>query len=66
VTAVSIIIVNWNGKRLLGDCLDGLRRQTYKDFSVVLVDNGSNDGSPEFVQSHYPEVKIIALLLNIK
>ena len=65
MTAVSIIIVNWNGKKFLADCLDGLKQQTYKDFSVLIVDNGSNDGSPEFVQTHYPEVRIITLSRNL-
>lgn len=62
---ISIIIVNWNGKRLLSRCLDGLRQQTYRQFSVILVDNGSNDGSIDFVNRNYSEVKTIALPKNI-
>ncbi len=61
---VSVIIVNWNGKSFLADCLDGLRQQTYRDFSVIMVDNGSNDGSLDYVQTHYPEVKTIDLSYN--
>jgi GT2 family glycosyltransferase len=64
VSAVSIIIVNWNGKSFLADCLDGLKRQTYGNFSVIMVDNGSVDGSLDYVQTHYPEVKTIALSEN--
>jgi len=64
VETVSIIIVNWNGKILLADCLDGLRQQTYSDFSVIMVDNGSNDGSLDYIQTHYPEVKTIPLSEN--
>ena len=63
--AVSIIIVNWNGKNFLASCLDGLKQQTYRDFSIILVDNGSNDGSLDYVQTHYPEVKTIALAENL-
>jgi GT2 family glycosyltransferase len=63
--AVSIIIVNWNGKNFLASCLDGLKQQTYRDFSIILVDNGSNDGSLELVQKNYPEVQIIALSENL-
>ena len=42
---VSVIIVNWNGKRLLPDCLASLKAQTFRDFEVIVVDNGSTDGS---------------------
>jgi len=57
--------VNWNGKNLLASCLDGLKQQTYGDFSIILVDNGSNDGSLKLVQKNYPEVKTIALPENL-
>jgi GT2 family glycosyltransferase len=61
---VSIIIVNWNGREFLRECLEGLRRQVYRDFSVILVDNGSHDGSTAFVSENYPEVSIVALKDN--
>jgi GT2 family glycosyltransferase len=41
----SVIILNWNGARLLPECLSALAGQTYRDFELVLVDNGSIDGS---------------------
>ncbi len=41
----SVIILNWNGARLLPECLSALARQTYRDFELLLVDNGSIDGS---------------------
>lgn len=62
---VSVIVVNWNGKRLLSECLDGLRRQIYRRFSVILVDNGSSDGSVDFIHRYYPEVRTIALSKNV-
>jgi GT2 family glycosyltransferase len=62
---VSVIVVNWNGKELLSDCLDGLRQQIYQEFSVILVDNDSNDGSINFVNCNYPEVKTTALPKNV-
>ena len=46
---ISVIIVNWNGKKFLSECLEGLRRQVYRSFSSTLVDNGSTDGSVDFV-----------------
>jgi GT2 family glycosyltransferase len=41
----SVIILNWNGARLLPECLSALAGQTYRDFELLLVDNGSIDGS---------------------
>ncbi|MCK4353152.1 glycosyltransferase family 2 protein [candidate division WOR-3 bacterium] len=61
---LSIIIPNWNGKKYLRVCLNSLRRQTLKDFEVILVDNGSKDGSVEFLKRRYPEVMIISLPKN--
>lgn len=59
-----MIIVNWNGKLHLPDCLDSLRAQTFRDFETILVDNGSSDNSLEFVRSRYPWVKTVALPVN--
>ncbi|MFH1491260.1 MAG: glycosyltransferase family 2 protein [Pseudomonadota bacterium] len=61
---VEVIVVNWNGRRLLADCLEGLNKQQYGPFSVTLVDNGSEDGSVRFVAQNYPEIQIIALPEN--
>lgn len=56
---VSVIIVNWNGKKWLKKCLDSLRAQTYRNFEIILVDNASTDDSVEFVEKNYPEVVIV-------
>lgn len=61
---VTVIIVNWNGQPLLSECLESLRNQEFKDFETILVDNGSSDGSVEWVQAHYPEIKTISLSRN--
>lgn len=58
---VSVIIVNWNGREHLPDCLESLAAQTFRDFEVILVDNGSVDGSLEFVRERYPWVKLVEL-----
>jgi GT2 family glycosyltransferase len=47
---VSIIIVNWNGERLLPDLFNSLKKQRYKDFDIVFVDNASSDNSNAFVE----------------
>jgi GT2 family glycosyltransferase len=61
----SIIIPNWNGAHHLPVCLDSLRAQTYPRFEVILVDNGSSDGSQALVAEQYPEVRLLALETNL-
>ena len=56
---VSIIVVNWNGRGYLPACLDSLREQTYRRHEVILVDNGSTDGSVALVREAYPEVILV-------
>jgi len=51
---VSVIIANWNGREYLGECLKSLRGQTFLDFEVIVVDNGSTDGSVEYIESQFP------------
>jgi hypothetical protein len=60
----SVIVLNWNGKHLLSDCLTSLECQTCRDFEIILVDNGSCDSSVEFVKKHFPEVRVISLTEN--
>lgn len=61
---VSVLIVNWNGRQHLTECLDSLAVQSFRDFEVVLVDNGSVDGSIDYVRGTYPWVKLVALTAN--
>jgi GT2 family glycosyltransferase len=60
----SIIIPHLDGKHHLADCFQSLRQQTFTDFEVLLVDNGSSDGTQDFVVQNYPEVKLIQLPEN--
>ncbi|MEO5357280.1 MAG: glycosyltransferase [Nitrospirae bacterium YQR-1] len=57
--AVTVIIPNYNGKAYLSDCLNSLRNQTFKDFEIIVVDNGSTDGSVELIKQVFPEVTLI-------
>lgn len=61
---ISVIVVNWNGRQFLPDCLSALRQQTFRDFEIILVDNASADDSLEYVRAHFPEVKFVALESN--
>jgi GT2 family glycosyltransferase len=56
---VSVIVVNWNRRDLLLACLRSLDRQTTREFEVIVVDNGSLDGSPEMVEREYPQVRLV-------
>lgn len=58
---VTVIIPNYNGLAYLEKCLSSLERQSFEEFSVILVDNGSTDGSCVWTARHYPWVKILAL-----
>ena len=59
MTYVDVVIVNWNGRKYLAPCLDALASQTFTDFQVWLVDNGSTDGSVDFLRTHYPHIHLI-------
>lgn len=56
---VSVIILNYNGKRFLETCLSSLHRQTYPSYEVILVDNASTDGSVGFVREHFAWVRVV-------
>ncbi len=56
---VSIIIINWNGLNFLNNCLNSIYKQSFRDFEIIIVDNGSNDGSVDYIKKYFPKVKII-------
>lgn len=59
-----MIIPNWNGLAHLPVCLDGLSAQTYTDLEIILADNGSTDGSVDYVNSNHPLVRVVQLGRN--
>jgi GT2 family glycosyltransferase len=61
---ISLVIPNWNGLAHLADCLDSVHAQTMQPTETIIVDNGSSDGSVEFVMSRYPWAMLIALASN--
>jgi GT2 family glycosyltransferase len=62
---VSVVIINLNGRHFLDRCLDTVLAQTHPDFEIVLVDNGSADGSADFVRDRFPAVHLIDLPRNV-
>ena len=62
---ISVVVLNYNGKKFLDGCLSSLDRQTYRDFEVILVDNGSSDGSVAYVRKWYPSVILVETGKNL-
>lgn len=62
---VSIVIVNWNGKKWLKKCLDSLLDQSYKKVEIIIIDNASSDDSLEFIRENYPQVRLFVNKNNL-
>ena len=56
---IDVIICAKNNKDIISKCLDSVYFQSFKDFNVILVDDGSTDGMVEYVKEKYPKVKIV-------
>ena len=56
---VSLITLNYNGKRYLKDFFESIRLLTYPNIEIIMVDNCSSDDSVAYVESNYPEVQIL-------
>ena len=64
---VSIIIVNFNGREVIENCLNSVLRTNRIKFEVIVVDNGSTDGSIEFVQNFVEKSSVrVKLIKNQK
>lgn len=62
---ISVVIPSWNGLKLLKACLPSIARQTYMPFEAIIVDNGSSDGTADFVVRHFPDFRLIRLPENM-
>jgi GT2 family glycosyltransferase len=62
---ISIIVLNFNGLRFLEPCLSSLLSQTFKEFEIIFVDNGSSDGSADAVRQRFPTVTIVETGKNL-
>ncbi len=56
---VAVVILSWNGKEYLREFLPSVLRSDYKNLEIIVADNASNDKSIEFLQKHFPSVRII-------
>ncbi len=55
---VSILLLNFNGKSFLKDCLESVLAQSYQDFEIIFVDNASVDGSLEYIRETFKSDKL--------
>lgn len=62
---VTIIVLNWNGKADTMECMDSLRKVTYPNYKILLVDNASTDGSVELFKKSYPDIELIVSDKNL-
>jgi len=62
---VSVNIVAWNGMKFIPELLESIFAQTFVDFSVLIVDNGSSDGAEAYVREHFPQVAFLRNARNL-
>jgi GT2 family glycosyltransferase len=61
---VSVVIVTWNGRPFLEACLEAVAAQQDVDAEIIVVDNGSTDGTADLVRTRFPQVRLVALVEN--
>lgn len=65
IAKITIIILNWNGQEDTIKCLDSVLKIDYKNFDVIVVDNGSQDDSITAINKQFPSVQIIPTGKNL-
>jgi GT2 family glycosyltransferase len=63
---ISIIILNYNGMKFVGKCLESVLNSLYSDFEIILVDNASSDGSIKYVKDKFRSNRKLRLVVNDK
>jgi N-acetylglucosaminyl-diphospho-decaprenol L-rhamnosyltransferase len=64
---LSIVILCWNDTKVIGNCISSIFAGTrVTDFEVIVSDNGSSDGTPEFIRMTYPQVRVIENGMNLR
>ena len=56
---ISVIVVTWNARRYVEECLASLRENAGCDAEIIVVDNASSDGTPELIRENFPEMHLI-------
>ncbi len=61
---VFVVVLNWNAFRDTHECLLSLKEVTYPNFQTVVVDNGSNDDSPQKIKENHPQITLVNCEVN--
>ena len=62
---VAILLLNYNGKDWIIDCIKSIYNSNFKDFDIIIVDNGSVDGSPSLIRTQFPDIILIENSSNL-
>lgn len=62
---VEVVVLNWNGWHDTLTCIDSLQKQNYSNFGLIVVDNGSTDGSEKHILNHMPKVELLQTGVNL-
>jgi len=62
---ISVNVLTWNDLRHLPDLFASLKTQTYKDVTIRVLDNGSNDGTLEYIKEHHPQYLVARNVRNL-
>jgi len=63
---VIVLILSYNGKHLLEESISSYLQNNYQNFKVIVIDNGSTDGTKEWVEQYFPSVKVLRTDINLK
>jgi len=61
----NILILNWNNRKILSECIQSILFNTYKNYVITVIDNGSTDDSVNYVQTTFNNVNIIKVPMNL-
>jgi len=62
---INILILNWNNKKVLLNSVNSIKKSIYKNYKITIVDNGSDDGSIDFIKSFYHDIFFISISSNL-
>lgn len=63
--SVLVIVLNYNKREMVLECLDSLSRQTYRPCQIIVVDNASNDGSVAAIRAAWPDIDLLCNASNL-
>jgi GT2 family glycosyltransferase len=61
---IAFLVVTWNNRKIIDECLTALQEQTYRNFDIYVIDNASEDDTAKHISSRYPEIKLTASKQN--